>query len=424
MAVRRVVITGVGVVAPNARGLGAFSYALREKLSGIEFQPHLRDLGFACQVAGVPRVEEQVLASSFSQDDLRAMNSCMRFGALAALEAWQSAALPLPDRAHRDPHTGAIIGSGMAGADTFAEHLVPKVNAKAVRRLGSAIVEQAMNSSVSAKVGGLLGLGNQVSSNSSACSTGLEAILLGLTRIRNGLAERMLVGGSEGCSHYIWAGFDAMRVLSRHFNEDPTRASRPLSQSAGGFVPAGGSAVLILESLESARARGAPILAEVLGGYINCGGQRGGGSMTAPNPEAVRDCIKRALADARVDPNSIDAISGHLTGTFADPQEIESWCAALECRPEAMPLVNSTKSLIGHTLGAAGAIESAAVVCQLRDGFVHASVNCDDLHDRLKSIAGRIPHDTVCPERLRIIAKASFGFGDVNACALFQRWDA
>jgi 3-oxoacyl-(acyl-carrier-protein) synthase len=125
-----------------------------------------------------------------------------------------------------------------------------------------------------------------VTTNSSACSTGTEAIALGAQRIRSGLAERMLCGGAEGASHYIWAGFDAMRVLARGFNEEPEKASRPLSASAAGFIPGAGAGVLLLESLSSARARGARIYAELLGSAVNCGGHRGGGSMTAPNPEA------------------------------------------------------------------------------------------------------------------------------------------
>ena len=186
-----------------------------------------------------------------------------------------------------------MIGTGVGGLDTVGERLVPMTDAGKVRRLGSTIVEQVMGSGVSARVSGLLALGNQVTTNSSACSTGTEAIIDGANRIRQGLAERMLCGGSEGASHYIWAGFDAMRVLSRRFNDEPERASRPMSASAGGFVPGSGAGVLHLESLESASKRGARIYAEVLGGALNCGGHRGGGSMTAPNPESVRRCIRR-----------------------------------------------------------------------------------------------------------------------------------
>src|SRR4029453_15326770 len=217
----------------------------------------------------------------------------------------------------------------------------------------SAVVERVWASGISARVAGQLALGNQVTTNSSACSTGTEAIIEGLERIRSGRAERMLCGGSEGASHYIWAGFDAMRVLTRASNDAPERASRPMSASAAGFVPAAGAGILLLESLDSARERGARIRAEVLGGALNCGGHRTGGSMTAPNPDGVRRCIRAALGDANVPPQKVDAINGHLPATGADPRELAAWASALECAPERFPGITATKSLIGHGLGAA-----------------------------------------------------------------------
>ena len=278
-----------------------------------------------------------------------------------------------------------------------------------------------MASGVSARVSGLLALGNQVTTNSSACSTGAEAIALGLERIRSGRAERMLCGGVEGESHYIWAGFDAMRVLCRSHNEAPELASRPMSASAGGFVAAAGAGVLLLESEASALARGAPIYAEVAGAGINCGGHRGGGSMTAPNPSAVQRCIALALADADLGPADVGAINGHLTATGADPKEVASWAAALGARPGELPPITSTKSMIGHTLGAAGAIESVACVLMLAGGFVHPSVNCEDVHPEIEPYADAIPHEVLERPDLEVVVKAGFGFGDVNACLVFRR---
>ena len=267
-------------------------------------------------------------------------------------------------------------------------------------------------------------LGNQVTTNSSACSTGAEAIALGMERIRAGRAKRMLCGGAEAGSHYIWAGFDAMRVLCKGFNDEPEKASRPLSASAGGFVPGSGAGIVMLESLESAEARGATIHAEVLGSGINCGGHRGGGSMTAPNPESVRRCIQLALADAGLDASEVDAINGHLTATGADPSEIGSWAAALGREPGDLPTVTATKGLVGHTLGAAGAVESVATILMLRGGFVHPCVNCEDVHPEIEPYAGSIPHSVQDVPDLKVILKAGFGFGDVNACLAFRRWDA
>lgn len=421
---RRVVVTGMGVVAPNAIGLEDFDAALRAGRSGIRHLPQLAELKFGCTVGGVPEGADAIAEDYFDADLLLAMNGNHRYGAIAAVDAWVDAGFDRPDPA--DDHVyweaGAVLGTGVGGLDTVGERLVPMTDAGKVRRLGSTMVEQVMGSGISARVSGLLALGNQVTSNSSACSTGTEAIVEGAARIRQGLADRMLCGGSEGASQYSWAGFDAMRVLSRRFNDEPERASRPMSASAAGFVPGAGAGVLHLESLESATGRGARIYAEVLGGTVNCGGHRGGGSMTAPNPDGVRRCIRATLAEAGIDPGEVDAINGHLTATGADPREVGAWAAALERTPDQLPPITSTKSMIGHTLGAAGAIESVACVQMLLGGYVHPSINCEDVHPEIEAYAASIPHTLRQSPELQTLIKASFGFGDVNACVVYRKW--
>jgi len=180
--------------------------------------------------------------------------------------------------------------------------------------------------------------------------------------------------------------------------------------------------VLMLEDLESARERGARIHAEVVGTAINCGGHRGGGSMTAPNPSGVRRCIRAALDAAGARPADVDVINGHLTATGADPVEVASWASALECAPADLPPITSTKSLIGHALGAAGGIECVATVLMVRDGFVHPSINCEDVHPDIAAFSASIPHAVRETPELRVAIKAGFGFGDVNACVVFQKW--
>lgn len=423
MTNRRVVVTGLGVLAPNGHGLQAFAGALREGKSGIRFHQHLADAKFACQVGGIPENVDELQRRYLSDEELLAMNPNMIYAAIAAIDAWTDAGLErIPPEADQvDWGTGAIIGTGIGGIDTIAEKLAPKVDAGKVGRMGSTMVEQVMSSGNSARIAGLLGLGNQVTTNSSACNTGTEAVVDAFLRIREGRAERMLAGGSEGSSKYIWAGFDAMKVLNRAKNDAPAEASRPMSASAAGFIPGSGAGVLMLESLESAQARKARIYAEVLGGYVNCGGHRMGGSMTAPNPHGVQRCIRGAVEMAGVKPKEIGAINGHLTATFADPHEVANWARALELAPERMPLIHSTKSMIGHALGAAGGIECVASVLELHHRFVHGSINCEDLHPEIAPYASRIPHRTVDVPDLKIIAKASFGFGDVNGCLLFGR---
>ncbi len=416
---KRVVITGMGVVSPNGTGIDAFRQGLKGGVSGVRFMERLEALKFSCRIAAVPEIQENGHKQYIEQE---LVNDNIGYAVIAAIEAWQDAGLAIPDAdARADWDSGTIYGCGICGMETIASKVVPTINAAKVRRLGSTIVERVMGSGVSAYVAGILGLGNQVTSNSSACSTGTEAIADAAHRIRSGLAKRMVAGGAEGPSAYTWGGFDAMRVLARKFNDQPEKGSRPMSASAGGFVPGAGAGCMVLEDMDSAVARGATIYGEIAGAMINCGGQRQGGSMTAPNPEGVARCIQGAVRDAGIHPDAIDAINGHLTATYADPHEIKSWSKALQRGPENFPYINSTKSMIGHCLGAAGAIESIAAVLELQGGFLHPSINCEDLHPDIAPFEKRIVREYMDAGEIQTIAKASFGFGDVNSCLIIKK---
>lgn len=421
---QRVVITGMGVIAPNGAGLDEFTEALRAGKSGLKHVPIMKELNFACQVGGIPDGVEERAKNYFDSESMLAMNTPMMLSGMASMDAYRDAGLeiPSPESNEVDWDTGAIIGIGLAGVDTLAQ-VVPKIDTGKTRRLGSTIVEQTMASSVSAKVCGLLALGNQVTTNSSACATGTEAIIMAYYRIKMGLAKRMIAGGAEGSHHHVWAGFDAMKVLNSKFNDEPERASRPLSATAAGFIPGSGAGVLLLESLESAQARGARIYAEVIGAAINSGGHRMGGSMTLPNPTSVQKNIQNAIQDAGIAPGDIDFINGHLTGTMADPMEVNNWKVALEIEPEKLPYINATKSMIGHCLGAAGGIESVGSILQLVHGFLHPSINAEDLHENILPYEKSVVRETINKE-VRILAKASFGFGDVNSTVLYKRWES
>ena len=279
-------------------------------------------------------------------------------------------------------------------------------------------------SGVSAYLGGILGLGNRVTTNSSACTTGTEAILMGYERIISGKAQRMLVGSSTDDGPYIWGGFDAMKVLTYKHNDTATQGSRPMSASASGFVPGGGAGALLIESLESATKRGAHIYAEILGGHINSGGQRSGGTMTAPNDEAVKRCIREAIKNADIKPSEIDTINGHLTATKNDHMEIKNWTEALELSGDSFPPINSLKSMVGHCLSAAGAIESVACILELHDDFILPNINCEDVSEDIKSLISlkSIPTEIV-HKPVNVVAKASFGFGDVNGCIILKKYN-
>src|ERR1035437_857346 len=209
---------------------------------------------------------------------------------------------------------------------------------------------------------------------------------MGYEYIKHGYAKRMLVGSAEHVDPYVYGAFDSMRVLSRKFNDRPEQASRPMSLTAGGFIPGSGAGALILEDLDFALQRNARIYAEVLGGAGNAGGQRLGGTMTAANSTGVIRCINDALASSGIHPRQIDLISGHLTATNADRQEIQNWTQALGRSGDDFPLINSLKSMIGHCLSAAGSIEAVAAVLQIAHQFVHPNINLEDPHPEILNI--------------------------------------
>ncbi|NJY62445.1 beta-ketoacyl-[acyl-carrier-protein] synthase family protein [Salinimicrobium sp. CDJ15-81-2] len=420
---RRVVITGMGVAAPNGVGLKAFSEALKSGKSGIRFIPELERLKFSCQIAGQPEIPQDMPEEYFTSLELRGLNSSgIVYGMISGIDAWKDAGLTIGPKAETDWDNGIIFGTGILGVDKFREaiHLIDDKN---TRRLGSTSVIQTMASGISAYLNSKLACGNQVTTNSSACTTGTEAILMAAERIRLGKAQRILAGSCSDSGPYIWGGFDAMRILPHKYNNDPEAGSRPMSATAAGFVPGSGAGALVLEDLESALERGAKIYAEVLGGHINSGGQRNGGSMTAPNSEGVKRCIKNAIFEAGIRPDEIDSINGHITATSMDPTEVKNWSEALELKSTEFPYINSLKSLTGHCLSAAGSIESVASVLQISEDFIFGNLNSEDLHPEIEQLVTRdnVPQKTLFKE-VNTVAKASFGFGDVNAVVIFGKF--
>lgn len=420
---KRVVVTGLGVAAPNGVGIPAFTDAIKAGISGIRHDPELASLQFSCQIAGKPEVSEILQLQYLDALELRNFNSNgILYGLIAGIDAWKDAQLPVGTDLEPDWDSGTVFGAGSAGVDKLREAIY-KVDALQVRRLGSTVVPQTMASGISAWLGGKLALANQVTTNSSACATGAESVLMAYERIRNGHAKRMLAGSTSDAGPYIWGGFDALKVCTFKHNDHPAAGSRPMSASASGFVPGSGAGALVLESLDSALERGAPIYAEVLGGHINSGAQRGDGSMTAPNSIAVQRCIREAIKAAGVGPQEIDAINGHLTATGKDALEIENWSTALGRKGKDFPYMNALKCMIGHCLSASGSIELVAAVLQLYEGFLFPNINCEDLHPDIAAIIDpeKIPQQLVYKE-LNLIAKASFGFGDVNACVILKKY--
>jgi len=418
---KRVVITGLGVAAPNGVGIPDFREAIKKGTSGIKHYPELAEINFSSQIGGIPPISEEKKAEYFTPLQLRGFNSSgILYGVIAGVDAMKDAGI---DMDTNEPlwDLGIIFGTGTSGVEKFRE-AIHKLDDGKVRRLGSTTVIQIMASGIAAYLTGMTGAANQVTTNSSACATGTEAIIMGYDRITSGKAKQMLCGSTSDHGPYVWGGFDALKVMTYKHNETPEQGSRPMSATASGFVAGSGAGALLLESLESAQERGATIYAEVLGGAVNSGGQRGSGSMTAPNGEAVQRCIKQAMEVSGVTGEAIDYINGHLTATVKDPEEIANWCAALGRKGKEFPYINSLKSMIGHSLAASGSIEAVSTVLQLHEGFVSPNINCEDIHpDILELIdAQSIPQKKI-DTPLKTVAKASFGFGDVNACVIFRK---
>ncbi|AFL82160.1 3-oxoacyl-(acyl-carrier-protein) synthase [Aequorivita sublithincola DSM 14238] len=420
----RVVITGLGVCSPIGVTIPEFTQALKNGESGIRFRPDLEELKFSCQLGAIPQISEEKKREYLTELQLRNfMSSGILYGIIAGMDAFKDAKLELAKN-DEDPlwDLGIIFGTGVSSVEKMHESLM-KIHSKNVRRLSSNTIPQIMVSGVSAYLSGFIGAGNVVTSNSSACSTGTEALLMGYERIKNGQAKQMLCGSCSDHGPYIWGGFDAIRVTTHKYNDAPENVAGPMSAVTSGFVPGSGGGAYLLESLESAQKRGAIIYAEVLGGALNNGGQRGDGSMTAPNNIAVQKCIEMAVEDSNVSASEIDYINGHLTSTIKDPDEIANWSKALKRSGSDFPYINSLKGMIGHCIAASGSIEIVASLLQLQQGFIFPNINCNPIHpDILNTISEeKIPTKTIY-KPINTIAKASFGFGDVNACVIFKKY--
>ncbi|GJM33269.1 MAG: beta-ketoacyl-ACP synthase [Saprospiraceae bacterium] len=418
---RRVVVTGLGVLAPNGRNVDDFLDSLQTGKSGIRYLEKLKELKFRCHVAGIPEMDESVLKHFFSDAAFQNIVSLsIKYGCIATQEALLDANLPInPEETDWD--MGCVYGHCI-GDFLAMKEMITHVDAGRCRNMGSKFTSQAMNSGPAAMLTQLFGPGSRVITNSSACSTGTESILMAYELIKSGKALRMIAGSAESANEYTWGGFDSMRVLSAKYNDQPEQATRPLSASSCGFAPGSGAATLILEELESAQARGAKIYCEIKGGDYNSGGQRNGGSMTAPNVEGVQRCIKNTLDDANIKPQDIDLISGHLTATFADKIEVNNWVSALGLGQSDFPHINSMKSMTGHCVGAAGSIESVGAILQMQHSFIHPSLNCEDLNPEIADMIDPecIPHHRI-DKALNTVISANFGFGDVNSCIVFQK---
>ncbi len=404
---RRVVVTGMGIVSSIGNTTQEVLASLREAKSGIARADKYAELGFRCQVHGAPTLVPEDMV------DRRAM----RFHGGGT--AWNHVAM---DQAIRDAgleagdisndRTGIIMGSGGPSARTIVE-AADTTRSKGPKRVGPFAVPKAMSSTASATLATWFKIRGVNYSISSACATSNHCIGNAAEMIQWGKQDLVFAGGCEELDWTLSVLFDAMGAMSTGYNQTPEKASRAYDVDRDGFVIAGGAGVLVLEELEHARARGAKIYAEVAG----YGATSDGHDMVAPSGEGAARCMRIALADVKA---PVDYINPHATSTpIGDIKEIE---AIREVFGAKVPPISATKSLTGHSLGAAGVQEAIYSLLMMNNGFICESANIENLDPAFADVP--IVRERRDDVTLACVLSNSFGFGGTNASVVFKRLDA
>ena len=407
---RRVAVTGLGIICPIGNGTQEVVASLRETRSGIAKSDTYARMGFRSQVEGSLKVD---LETAIDRRARRFMGDGAAYNFLAMEQALADSGLEEKDIVNE--RTGLIMGSGgpstkaiVQAADTARTEPV-----KGPKKVGPFVVPKAMSSTCSAILATWFKIKGLSYSISSACATSAHCIGNAAELIQWGKQDIVFAGGGEELDWTLSVLFDAMGAMSSHFNGTPERASRAYDKNRDGFVIAGGGGVLVMEELEHAKARGAKIYAELVG----YGATSDGYDMVAPSGEGAVRCMKMALSTVKA---PIDYINAHGTATpVGDITEIR---ALREVFGDAMPPVNSTKSLTGHSLGAAGVHEAIYSILQMKHGFIAESANIEELDPELGD--ANIVRRRIDNAKLNTAMSNSFGFGGTNATLVFQRYDA
>ena len=402
---RRVVVTGMGVVSSIGNNTQEVLASLREAKSGIVRAEDYARLGFRCQVHGAPNYD-------LDQIDRRARRF-MGDGASWNYVSMQQAIADsgLDEKDVKNDRTGIIMGSGGPSTKTIVA-AADITREKGPKRVGPFAVPAAMSSTNSATLATPFGIRGVNYSISSACSTSAHCIGNAAEMIQWGKQDVMFAGGGEELDWTLSVLFDAMGAMSSKFNDTPHRASRAYDKNRDGFVIAGGAGVVVLEELEHAKARGAKIYSELVG----YGATSDGYDMVAPSGEGAARCMKLALATVR---NKIGYINPHATSTpIGDRKEIEAIRAVFG---NDIPPISATKSLTGHSLGATGVQEAIYSILMMRNSFICESANIDEIDPEFADIPiVRKRQDNV---EIDVAISNSFGFGGTNATLAFQRWN-
>ena len=411
---RRVVVTGMGAVTPLGQSVGEFWDALVQGRSGIAEMTLCDTAGYPCKVAG--EVKDWKPEAYIDRKEARRMARFSQFAVAAARQAVDDAGL---DIGALDPtRIGVVLGNGNGGYPNI-EEAVRTIVEKGGMRIDPLFMPKSLPNMAAAQVSLQLGLKGYNSTVVTACAAATQAIGEAAEILRRGRMQVMLTGGAEaGISQLGLGAFAVMRALSTGFNDAPAKASRPFDADRDGFVPAEGGAIFVLETLEHAQARGARILAEVAGFAATADAHH----IVAPCAEgegAARSMLW-ALEDAGAGPEDVDYINAHGTSTpLNDAAETVAIKAAFGEHAYQVP-ISSTKSMIGHALGAAGALETVAAVKTIETGIIHPTINYDtpDPHCDLDYVP-----NTARRADVRTVLKNSFGFGGQNACLVLRRFE-
>ncbi|WP_027857418.1 beta-ketoacyl-ACP synthase I [Marinobacterium jannaschii] len=403
---RRVVVTGMGIVSCLGTDKEAVLESLQQGRSGIKFQEDYKERGFRSQVAGSIDID---FAEKIDRKLLRFMGDAAAYTYIAMNEAIADANLA-EDQVSNE-RTGLIVGSGGASAANIVE-AADITREKGVKRVGPYRVTRTMGSTVSACLATPFKIKGVNYSITSACATSAHCIGTAMEQIQLGKQDVVFAGGGEELHWSQTAMFDAMGALSTKYNDTPEKASRAYDANRDGFTIAGGAGVLVIEELEHAKARGAKIYAELVG----YGATSDGYDMVAPSGEGAVRCMKQAMATVDGD---IDYINAHGTSTPAgDMQELK---AMKETFGDSMPPVSSTKSLSGHSLGAAGVQEAVYCLLMQENNFIAASANIDELDVNAEGMP--IVQERRDGVNLERVMSNSFGFGGTNSTLVFQKYN-
>ncbi len=401
---RRVAITGLGIVSSIGSDAGEVTRSLRDARSGIVAAPKYAELGFRCQVHADPAIDWE---ARVDRRAARFLASGTAYAHIAMEQAIADSGLG-EDEVSND-RTGLIIGSGGASTRSIVES-ADIARTKGVKRIGPFAVPKAMSSGPSATLATWFKIRGINYSIASACATSTHCIGSAYEQIQLGKQDVVFAGGCEELDWTLSALFDAMGAMSSRFNDTPARASRPYDVDRDGFVIAGGAGVVVVEDLERALARGATIHAEIVGYAANSDGH----DMVAPSGEGAARCMRLAMAGAGN--RKIDYLNPHGTGTPVGDQK--EMAAVREVFGPAAPLISSTKALTGHSLGAAGAQEAIYSVLMMREGFVAKSANIDTLDPEFEDMP--IVRERI-DRQLDTVMSNSFGFGGTNGCLVLSR---